>query len=54
MTWWSLALGVIAVGFIVVGFGMLIRAGVQIYRHVRWVSRIRTAPDRWVSGWRRC
>ncbi len=35
MTWWSLTLGVIAVGFIVVGFGMLIRAGVQIYRHVR-------------------
>jgi Fe-S oxidoreductase len=35
MTWWSLLCGVIAVAFLIVGFGMLIRAGVQIYRHVR-------------------
>ncbi len=35
MTWWSLVCGVIAVGFLIVGFGMLSRAGVQIYRHVR-------------------
>ncbi len=35
MTWWSLVCGVIAVGFLIVGFGMLIRAGLQIYRHVR-------------------
>ena len=35
MTWWSLTLGVIAVVFIVVGFGMLGRAGWQIFAHVR-------------------
>ncbi|HEY4991791.1 MAG TPA: (Fe-S)-binding protein [Nakamurella sp.] len=35
MTWWSLVLGVTAVAFIVVGFGMLFRAGWQIVRHVR-------------------
>ena len=32
MTWWSWVLGVIAVAFIVVGFGMLGRAGVQMFR----------------------
>ncbi len=35
MTWWSVLCGVIAVAFLIVGFGMLIRAGLQIYRHVR-------------------
>jgi Fe-S oxidoreductase len=35
MMWWSWVLGLIAVGFIVVGFAMLARAGVQIFRHVR-------------------
>src|SRR6478735_3407843 len=35
MTWWSWVLGVTAVAFIVVGFGMLGRAGVQMFRHVR-------------------
>jgi Fe-S oxidoreductase len=35
MTWWSWVLGLIAVAFIVVGFGMLGRASVQIYSHVR-------------------
>jgi len=35
MTWWSVTLGVIAVAFIVVGFGMLFRAGWQIFGHVR-------------------
>src|ERR1700712_5097792 len=31
----SLACGVVAVGFIVVGFGMLFRAALKIFRHVR-------------------
>src|SRR6478672_575155 len=35
MTWWSWVLGVTAVAFIVVGFGMLGRASVQMFRHVR-------------------
>ena len=35
MTWWSWVLGLIAVAFIVVGFGMLVRAGWQIFGHVR-------------------
>ena len=34
MTWWSWVLGVTAVAFIVVGFGMLGRASVQMFRHV--------------------
>ena len=33
--WWSLILGSIATVFIVVGFAMLGRAVVQMYRHVR-------------------
>jgi Fe-S oxidoreductase len=35
MTWWSITFGVIAVAFLVVGFGMLIRAATQIFAHVR-------------------
>jgi hypothetical protein len=35
MTAFSIVCGTVAVGFIVVGFAMLARAGVQIYRHVR-------------------
>ncbi len=35
MAWWSWAMGLIAVAFIVVGFGMLGRAAVQIYRTMR-------------------
>ena len=35
MTWWSWLMGTVAVIFIVVGFGMLFRAGWQIFRHVR-------------------
>jgi len=35
MTWWSWLMGTVAVIFIVVGFGMLLRAGWQIFRHVR-------------------
>ena len=35
MTWWSWCWVSIAVAFIVVGFGMLGRASVQMFRHVR-------------------
>jgi len=35
MTWWLWLMGTVAVIFIVVGFGMLFRAGWQIFRHVR-------------------
>ena len=35
MTWWLWLMGTVAVVFIVVGFGMLFRAGWQIFRHVR-------------------
>ena len=35
MTWWSLILGSVAAVFILVGFSMLGRASVQIYRHIR-------------------
>jgi len=35
MTSWSWLMGTVAVIFIVVGFGMLFRAGWQIFRHVR-------------------
>ncbi len=35
MTGWSWLMGTVAVIFIVVGFGMLFRAGWQIFRHVR-------------------
>jgi len=45
MTWWSLVLGSIATVFIVVGFAMLGRASVQIYRHVRL-----GASDRFRAG----
>ncbi|HZM67602.1 MAG TPA: (Fe-S)-binding protein [Nakamurella sp.] len=35
MTWWSLVMGTVAVIFIVVGFGMLLRAGWRIFCTVR-------------------
>ena len=35
MTWWSLILGSVATVFILVGFFMLGRASVQMFRHVR-------------------
>ena len=35
MTWWSITFGVIAVAFLVVGFGLLARAAARMVAHVR-------------------
>jgi len=35
MTWWSITFGVVGVAFLIVGFGMLIRAAARMVAHVR-------------------